>query len=97
MPETVDVLVRLERGTSMDSMLPAIEATGLRVGRVMARLGVVSGALPTGQLAVLEGLAGVRLVEPDRTVTTAATPLSPGPAAAPAVPGAPTSEPPASG
>lgn len=71
MPKTVGVLVRLERGTSVDSMLPAFEAAGLRVGHVLRGLGVVSGDVAPGQVAALEGLAGVRLVEHDRTVTTA--------------------------
>lgn len=65
---SVEVLVRLERGTSVDSMLPAFEAAGLQVGRVMRRLGVVSGQLPPGRVGALRALDGVRAVEQDRPV-----------------------------
>ena len=71
MAHDVDVLVRLERGTSVESMPPAFEATGLRVGRVMLRLGVVTGAVPAGQAEALRELVGVRHVEQDREVRTA--------------------------
>lgn len=73
MVETNRVLVRLERGTSVDSMLPAFAAVGLQVERVMGRLRCVSGTLPPDRLEELRTTAGVRLVEPDREVRTSST------------------------
>lgn len=64
------VLVRLERGTSVDSMLPAFAAVGLQVEHVMDRLRCVTGTLPQDRVEELRTTAGVRLVEPDVEVRT---------------------------
>lgn len=69
-PPAVGVLVRVDR-----SLLgPAVEeltAAGMQVERVLARLGVVSGTVPLGQLAGLGGVAGVTAVERDVEVRSA--------------------------
>jgi uncharacterized membrane protein (DUF441 family) len=65
----VSVLVAGEHLASIDDVAAALEDAGLRVGAVMATIGVITGvADDPGQLAALQALDGVASVEVGREV-----------------------------
>ena len=68
-PQSIGVLVRVDR--TRDRVVQDLTAAGMQVERVVRRLGVVSGTVPTERFAGLGHIEGVTAVERDREVHTA--------------------------
>jgi hypothetical protein len=64
----VPVLVRMDRARQRGDVVQDLAAAGLEIGRVMARLGVVSGRVAPDAVAALEAVPGVSAVEREQTV-----------------------------
>lgn len=68
---SVGVLVRVDRSLPSEALVQRLTAAGMQVERVLRRVGVVSGTVPSAQLEGLGGVAGVTAVEREREVRSA--------------------------
>ncbi len=68
---SVGVLVHVDRSRCGEAVVDDLAAAGMRVERVLGRLGVVSGTVPPARLAGLGDVPGVTAVERDREVRPA--------------------------
>ena len=70
MPETIEVNIAVDEAhpRSFDGTVKDLESAGLRVRRVLRRLGIVTGTTERRRMAQLRRVDGVLSVDRDRPV-----------------------------